>query len=501
MKIAQRICSAALAFLLVCTTAACATTAPVPASSMPEAPELPASSAPTAEPSEQTAPAPAQTDWREDYAYIMGQQALIYTFPIYKYSMMLNVMMGQGAKVNAYLHEPKLLGPEYQAGTSMNRDTIYSYAFCDLTKEPLVFTIGENTDGRYYSIEFVDAYTDCFGYMGNRTTKNKAAAYLIHAPGWKGEVPAGIDVVLEAPTNWIAGVARTFTNNSEEDLKLAAQAQQGYKVYPASEWGKETPQEATYGGEVPKPYPQDDPLGILKQVNEWMVIAGTPERDKALLQQFGQVGVGPYATKKIDELDEHTKKGLMRATGDGMKLLQKTSFAVGSIYDLNKTVNGWAYNPQNWGRMAETGDFLGRSATQALSGGIENYVEECVKLRTFTDQNGENLNGSNQYKLVFTKDQIPKVEGFWSLTAYNNEYNIEANDQNKYEIRDIDPDLKFAPDGSLTIYLQSTKPEDQNGNWLPVAPDKDFNIFFRAYLPEQAFVDQTYIPPAIERIQ
>lgn len=496
----KRILVMILATSILLSTTACAPketpSAPAPSSSEVTS----ASSAPVAPPATPTTPTAPATDWKEDYAHVMGQQAVIYGFPIYKYSMMLNVMMGQGAKVNAYLHEPKLLGPEYQSGTSMNRDTIYSYAFCDLTTEPLVFTIGENIDGRYYSIEFVDAYTDCFGYMGNRTTKDKAAAYLIHAPGWKGETPAGIDLVLEAPTNWIAGVARTYTSNTEDDLKIAAKMQQDYKVYTLSEWGKETPKEAVYGGTVPKPYPQDDPLGILKQVNDWMAIAGTPERDQALLQQFGQVGVGPYATKKVEELDPSIQKGLMRATADGMKLLQKTSFAVGSIYDLNKTVNGWAYNPQNWGRMAETGDFLGRSATQALSGGIENYVEECVKLRTFTDQKGENLNGSNQYKLMFTKDQIPKVDGFWSLTAYNNEYNIEANDQNKYEIRDIDPDLKFAPDGSLTIYLQSTKPTDPNGNWLPVAPNKDFNIFFRAYLPEQAFVDQSYIPPAIERI-
>lgn len=495
----KKIISIALVAAMLLSTVACSA-APATSSSAPSVSVADPAPAPAPAPAPEASPE-AVSDWREDYACVMGQQGIVYGFPIYKYSMLLQVMMGQGAKVNAYLHEEKLLGPEYQAGTSMNRDTIYSYAFCDVTNEPLVFTIGENIDGRYYSIEFVDAYTDCFGYMGNRTTKDKAAAYLIHAPGWKGEIPAGIDVVLESPTNWMAGVARTFTNNTEEDLKVAAQMQQGYKVYPVSEWGKENPKEATFNGELPKSYAKEDKLGMLKQVNDWMAIAGTPERDKALLQQFGQVGIGPYATKTVEELDDSTKKGLMRATADGMSLLKKTSFAVGSIYDLNKTVNGWAYNPQNWGRMAETGDFLGRAATQALSGGIENYVEECVKLRTFTDQNGENLNGSNQYKLTFTNDQIPKVEGFWSLTAYNNEYNIEANEQNKYEIRDIDPDLKYAPDGSLTIYLQSTKPEDTNGNWLPVAPNKDFNVFFRAYLPEQAFIDQTYIPPAIERVQ
>jgi len=173
---------------------------------------------------------------------------------------------------------------------------------------------------------------------------------------------------------------------------------------------------------------------------------------------------------------------------------------MGSITNQNKTVNGWKYNPKNWCRMAESVDFLGRAATQSLSGGIENCVEEAVKLRVFTDQHGDNLNGSKRYILNFKKDQIPKVDAFWSITLYDKNFNLVQSAQQKFAVRDIDPDIKYQEDESLTIYLQSQPPEEENANWLPTPEGSDFNLFFRAYLPDQAFIDQTYVPPAVKLI-
>lgn len=446
-----------------------------------------------------------ETHWKTDYARLVGQQALIYGYPAAKFG---SLALGYNEKakaaglegtVNTYMHSPKLLGPEFKGGTSMNRDTLYSIGWADLTDNPMVFTIGENIDGRYYSIEFIDWYSDCIGYMGSRTTHDVAAAYLIHAPGWSGDVPAGITKVIESPTNWILAVGRTFTTNDDEDLKVAHQLQEDYKMYPISEWGKAEPKEAEPKGELPDAYVEGDVLGYFDFMNMWIKKAGYPQRDEEAMKNFALAGLGGHAEGSVKDLDEMVIKGLELAYVDGMKLLEKTSFAVGSILDLNKTVNGWTYNPQNWGRMAETGDFLGRSATQAYSGGTENLVEEAVKLRTFTDQNGDNLNGSNQYELRFTADQIPKVDAFWSVTAYDNTYNIAANAAEKYEIRDIDKDLKYGEDGSLTIRLQSEEPEE-DVNWLPVADGVDFNLFFRAYLPGEDFINQEYAPPAIQKL-
>ena len=222
-----------------------------------------------------------------------------------------------------------------------------------------------------------------------------------------------------------------------------------------------------------------------------------PARDDALMKQFSLVGLGPLATAKLDDLDAHIQRGLMRATQDGHAYLKKVSQAMGSITNMNKKVNGWSYNPGNWGRMAQSGDFLGRAATQSLAGGVENFIEEAVKLRTFSDDLGEPLQAAKKYRLTFTKEQVPQVDAFWAITLYDNHFNLVLNDANKYAIRDIDPNLVFAKDGSLTIYLQQQAPTQADVNWIPTPKEGQFNLFFRAYLPGKDFIDQSYVPPTI----
>ena len=448
--------------------------------------------------------ASARTDWREDFAYMIGKQAYIYGFPALNFARIRHDWVeGHSseirAKGNVYTHYPRLVGPEYQYGTSMNRDTVYSLAWSHVGEEPLVFTIPDNPDGRYYSIEFNEFYTDAFGYMGNRTTGGRAAAYLVHAPGWAGEVPDGIDKVLEAPTPWFIAVARTFTTNDEDDLAIVRAIQEGYRIVPLSEWGKPDARAAEPIDDVLDVAPADDPLGSLRTLNAVMRENPPPPRDAALMRQFALVGLGPLATGTLDDQPEPVRRGLARAAVDARAYLQKVSEAVGSITRQNRTVNGWTYNPANWCRMAESGDFLGRAATQALSGGLENCVEEAVKLRVFTDEAGERLNGDRRYRLHFEPKQVPEVDAFWSITLYDNRFNLIANPTDKYAIRDIDPDIRYGPDGSLTIALQNDPPDDPVVNWLPTPTGEDFNLFFRAYLPSQQFIDQTYAPPRVER--
>lgn len=442
------------------------------------------------------------THWREDYAYMMGMQAYIYGFPAIRYAdTRYDWVEGhtslQRAKGNQYTHYPKLIGPEAKIGSSMNRDTLYSLGWSFVGDEPLVFTIPENPSGRYYSIEFTGWYTDAFGYMGNRTTHNKAAAYLIHAPGWKGETPKGIDRVLESPTPWFMATGRTYTTNTEEDLKIVHQIQRGYKIIPLSEWGKKDPKQATPIDDVMDVFPTTDPLGQFKTMNAAMKENPPPARDDALMKQFALVGLGPLGSDDLDSLDEQTKKGLRRAMVDARAYLQKVSQAVGSITNQRRIVNGWAFNPANWGRMAESGDFLGRAATQSLSGGLENLIEEAVKLRTFNDIDGNPLDGGKKYMLKFSKEQVPQAKAFWSITLYDNRFDLVANSANKYAIRDIDKSTVYGDDGSLTIYLQPEPPTEEGVNWLPTPAGMEYNLFFRSYLPSERFLDQSYIPPAI----
>jgi hypothetical protein len=47
-----------------------------------------------------------------------------------------------------------------------NNDTLYSVFMGDVTKEPLVLHL-PGTSGRYYVMQFVDAWTNNFAYLGH----------------------------------------------------------------------------------------------------------------------------------------------------------------------------------------------------------------------------------------------------------------------------------------------------------------------------------------------
>ena len=72
----------------------------------------------------------------------------------------------------------------------------------DLRAEPIVITVPAIEKKRYYSVQFIDAYTFNFAYAGSRTTGNDAGSFLIAGPNWKGEKPAGIKEVIRSETEF-----------------------------------------------------------------------------------------------------------------------------------------------------------------------------------------------------------------------------------------------------------------------------------------------------------
>jgi hypothetical protein len=96
---------------------------------------------------------------------------------------------------------------------------------------------------------------------------------------------------------------------------------------------------------------------------------------------------------------------------------------------------------------------------------------------TRVDGDGKPLNEKNQYVMHFTKDQIPPIKAFWSLTLYNDKQFFVANPINRYAIGDRD-ELQFNPDGSLDLYIQPESPgKDKESNWLPAPKTASTSLY------------------------
>jgi hypothetical protein len=116
----------------------------------------------------------------------------------------------------------------------MNRDTLLTVGWLDLSKGPQVLHVPDMA-GRYYSVQFTDpSYNTNFAYVGTRTTGTLAGDYLITGSGWNGQVPSGM-TQISSPNNSVLVAGRVFVEN-EGDLAMAYDLSKQIQLTPLSGW-------------------------------------------------------------------------------------------------------------------------------------------------------------------------------------------------------------------------------------------------------------------------
>ena len=133
---------------------------------------------------------------------------------------------------------------------------------------------------------------------------------------------------------------------------------------------------------------------------------------------------------------------------------------------------------------------------------VGNTVEEAYYPTTKIDPAGNPLDASkNRYVLKFTKEQIPQVNAFWSLTMYDQPASLLVhNPINRYLLNStMLSEFKIDDDGGLTLYIQNESPgKDKEANWLP-APQGPFSMVLRLYWPKAEALDGTWTAPPLQK--
>ncbi|HOM77346.1 MAG TPA: DUF1214 domain-containing protein [Anaerohalosphaeraceae bacterium] len=167
------------------------------------------------------------------------------------------------------------------------------------------------------------------------------------------------------------------------------------------------------------------------------------------------------------------------------------------IPTLARVVNGWQMNTDT---MGVYGNYYLKRAIVVLIGLGANQPEDAVYPLNITDAGGNPMEGTNKYVIHFTKETIPPVNAFWSITMYDEEGFQVSNRINRFAIGDRDK-LKFNTDGSLDIYIQSDSPgADRESNWLPSPAKGKLGVTMRLYAPKAQVLDGGWNPPVVRRV-
>jgi hypothetical protein len=119
-------------------------------------------------------------------------------------------------------------------------------------------------------------------------------------------------------------------------------------------------------------------------------------------------------------------------------------------------------------------------------------------LAAYKDKDGDWLDAGTNY-LLNVPANAP-AEAFWSITLYDLDTRWLIKNEQKIADRFSRMDLLENNDGSFTIYIGPDKPDSETAtNWIPTVAGKAWFPCFRLYSPKKAFLDRTWILPAIEK--
>ena len=423
----------------------------------------------------------------EAYAAVVARDAYFWAWPLVNiYNKRAGfkdtpepMMVGPGpaAPLNRLAMLTDYIEPEERLVACPNQDVVYGAGSLALDLSPVVIQVPDFGD-RFWVYQLVDLRTDGFVQLG-KMYGTTPGFYLLVGPNWRGDIPKGITKVFRCPTNTGFVGPRVFQDDTPEDKKAIQSVLQWITMYPLAEydgrmkntdWSKIRRAPAAAAGEAETKWVF--PERFFDQLPE--ILADAPPlpgeesryaQMRALLEAIkSSPTLKQPLIKVVTEVEEEVVRPLFEFRDWGQQL------------------------PHHWSTISNESafgtDYFTRTAV-AKSNILVNSPNETKYFYQDLDASGARLDSANRYTVTFAKDGTPPVNGFWSLSIYNEHHFFVANPINRFSVGTKNKDLKPTADGSLTIYVQPDAPTDavQRANWLP-APKGNFSLYVRAYWPK-----------------
>ena len=396
-----------------------------------------------------------------------------------------------------------------------NVDTLYNIVWFDLdTKddngdvEAFVLNVPntgtfpyskEDTEGRYYLLPFLDAYSNVHVSKGTRHTGKEAHLYLVTGPNWSGVVPDNMqEIKMPTPMAWMLG--RIQANSDDDGQQIVWPLQQQLKVTPLSEWNNPayTPAEGSYDEllEGIKPVEFVFTLSYEEFIFDMLnlMVANPPpkDQDNDIIERMKSIGIEAGVQFNLDTFTEETK---MRINAIPKTIALEWQKDILPILEAEGEIqNNWVNITKNIGRY---GVHYLKRAFIAYKGLGANIVEDAIYPVCEKDDGSSHLVGGKNYIITIPSDQLTPAKAFWSITAYNQSDFLVDNPNNVneiYALRGTDLNIE---NGQAVILVQPTAPSDSNANWLPSPLSGLMSLTMRLYWPKEEVLDGTWKPPVV----
>ena len=377
--------------------------------------------------------------------------------------------------LNTFTHSKRLLTPRDREVVTPNNDTLYTNAWLDLSEGPLVIEVPDMGE-RYWTLGFLDMWTNPFAYAGRRSTGNRAQRLFVHGPKWTGTLPTGM-VEIAAPGDDVWIIGRILVDDDAADLERVARLQQQFSILRAHDLqpGARVADTAMDGRKT-----------------------DTPEA-----QAYRGIVDAAWARNPAPPADHATKSLWCQALSENESRLQQALAEVCQTLredaQPSDAGGGWSLPVAihtDWGTEFALRARVARNLIGALG------IAEAMYPLAERDDQGRPLDGAHRYALYFPPGAGPQVDAFWSLTMYRkSDCLLVDNPIHRYSIGDRTHGLQWDADGGLCIAIQHVEPSEpgNKANWLPAPPDP-FYLTLRLYQPREAHIAFRFSYPPLVRL-
>lgn len=442
----------------------------------------------------------AATKITEAYARLVARDAYFWAWPLVNMLNRRQALAGvtahamAGPLPKAPLNTLGMLtdyvAPEERLVACPNQDVVYGTGFAALDQTPVVLQVPDFGD-RFWVYQVVDTRTDGFARLG-AMYGTRPGFYLLAGPDWSGEVPAGITELFRASTRTADVIPRVFLNDTDEDRAAIQDVLQQVMMYPLADYdGTMKRMDWHARPSLPNPdtgaaetnwVPPATFFDVLPHaLADAPPLPGEEARYAQVLAVLDAAAQEPALRTAMDEAATESERDLVKP------LFEFRNYGLQLPHHWS-TVD----NPAAFGT-----DYFTRTAV-AKSNIFVNQPKETKYFYQDLDVNGRRLNGANRYTVTFGPDGTPPVDGFWSVTLYNEHHFFAPNELNRYSLGTKNTHLRRDADGSLTIHVQPDAPgPDDHDNWLPCPAGADFTLYVRAYWPKAAVLQGGWTPPPV----
>jgi hypothetical protein len=403
----------------------------------------------------------------------------------------------------------------------VDADMLSSFAWLDLAAEPVLVTLPA-THGEYMDARALDLWTNVVwskdSIDGARERVDKAQTFVFVPPGWRGELPTGVERI-DAPGKslWLrVSIAAT----APRELAAARRLQDEVGVitlsaFDAGEHSKHVKhaKRTRATGRVPGT-PERTERARAAGADDRPDLADTPAAQAVPVASldapafFGRLAdalrdnppspADPHALAILADFGVKPGEPVRLPDDAGDAIARGLADGRGRVVTAPRnalSANGWSWLGDGVGEYGE--DYALRAYAAYSRPGSGTKHGEVVAMAS-VDAHGRALSGGEHYVLHFPAKALPPARAFWTLTAYTKDGALVDGCAADCSIASRDG-LRRNRDGSLDIYVQASSPgRERRANWLP-APKGAYEIVMRLYAPQPSATDGTWLPPALAR--